>query len=165
MFHVRYHFSLVFRALYNIWKKYFGHKFSFFNWFTQTNPPSQQPKSAKHDKSFLSICFLNHNSSLKNTLIDMFRGPTTKTKNITFKEKLSGASSQNKIGKTFSCRKKKTFSKTILVFPYFISCKTDRWLLRSKRYLPSFLQRLPCFQINSINPFTLSRFFLWLKVR
>ena len=44
LFHVRfyisrYHFSLVFRALYSvIWKKYFRYKFSFFNGFT--HPPT-----------------------------------------------------------------------------------------------------------------------------
>ena len=40
----------------------------------------------------------------------MFRGPTTKSKNITYKEKLGGASSRNKIDKTFSWITKKHFT-------------------------------------------------------
>ena len=54
----RYHFSQVFRTSFNIvWKKDFHHKFSFLNGFTQTRspPPPYQPKSAKRDKSFLSM--------------------------------------------------------------------------------------------------------------
>ena len=52
----KYHFSQMFRTSFNIiWKKDFGHNFSFFNEFTQVPPPapSLRPKSAKLDESSL----------------------------------------------------------------------------------------------------------------
>ena len=88
--------------------------------------------------------------------------------NKTITQKENGTienSSQNKINKTFSWGKKNNIlQNTILVFPYFISCKMDRWSLWSKGCLPSSLQKLKCFKINKVIPFTLSRFFLQLKV-
>ena len=49
----QYHFSQIFRSAFNIMsKKNFCCKFSFFNRFTQTPLPPQQPKFAKCGKSF-----------------------------------------------------------------------------------------------------------------
>ena len=40
----RYHFSQIFRTSFNnIWKKYFHHRFSFFNRFAQTQHPHSSP--------------------------------------------------------------------------------------------------------------------------
>ena len=52
----RYHFSQTFKTSFSIiWNKDFYHKFSFFNRVTQTPQPLKRPKSAKHDKWFLSM--------------------------------------------------------------------------------------------------------------
>ena len=50
----RYHFSLIIRASYNIWKKDFCPKFSFLNEFTQTPTPS--PLSDQNPLSVTKVC-------------------------------------------------------------------------------------------------------------
>ena len=64
-FYSSYYFLCLFGISFNIYlKKYFCHKFFFFNKFTKTLQPlnAELSKSAKHDESFF-LMFLNYNRS------------------------------------------------------------------------------------------------------